>query len=109
MATSPQLVLDRDYVGVRQRTAQPRPAAERRVVRPAAVAIRLSPLARLFKRIQRAYLGSAALMVVGFVAMLLTGPGWQAVAAAGAIFAGMGALIAFLVAVTLGDGMRSPR
>ena len=109
MATSPQLVLDRDYAGVRPRAAQPRPAAERRVARPAATPIRLSPLARLFKRLRRVYLGSAALMVVGFVAMLLTGPGWQAVAAAGAIFAGAGALTAFLVAVTLGDGIRSAR
>jgi hypothetical protein len=109
MATSPQLVLDRDYVGVRQRTVQPRPAAERRVVRPAAVAIRLSPVARLFKRIRHVFLGSAALMVVAFGATLLTGGGWQSVAAAGAIFAGTGILTAFLVVVTLGDGLRSPR
>jgi hypothetical protein len=109
MAASPQLVLDRDYVGVRQRTAQPRPAAERRVVRPAAAPIRLSPPARLFKRLRRVYLGSAALMVVAFGAMLLTGGGWQSVAAAGAIFAGTGVLSAFLVAVTLGDGMPSRR
>jgi hypothetical protein len=108
MAVSYELVLDRDYVGTRPRISRPRPAGARAVTRPAPVSIRLSPLARAFKLVRQAYLGSAALMTLALVATLLLDRGWQAVAAAGAISAGMGALMAFMVGATLADGIRSP-
>jgi hypothetical protein len=102
MAATYELILDRDYVGVHQHVSGTRPTAA--VVRPAPISIRLSPLARAFKLVRAAYLGSAALMVLGLVATLVLDGGWQDVAAAGAISAGMGALVAFMVGVTLADG-----
>jgi hypothetical protein len=107
MAAPYELVLDRDYVGIRQRIARPRPAAARVAARPAPISIRLSPLARALKLVRQAYLGGAALAVLALVGTLLADGGWQAVAAAGAISTGLGALIAFMVAVTLADGLRS--
>jgi hypothetical protein len=59
--------------------------------------------------VRRAYLGSAALMVLALAATLLVDGGSQAVAAAAAaaISAGMGALVAFMVGATLADEIRS--
>ncbi|MEA2377492.1 MAG: hypothetical protein QOI45_2480 [Thermoleophilaceae bacterium] len=106
MATSYELILDRDYVGIEQRIARPRPAA--RVIVPVeAVSLRVNPIAGVLKVVRSAFLGSVTLMVIAFVATLLLDGGWQAVAAAVAINAGMGALIASLVAVTLADGIPS--
>jgi hypothetical protein len=106
MAATYELILDRDYVGVHQHVL-PRPTAAHAVARPAPVSIRLSPVARAFKLVRAASLGSAALMVLALAGTLLLDGGWQAVAAAGAISAGMGALIAFMVGVTLADGTLS--
>ena len=107
MAASNHLVLDREYVGVRRRIAEPRAATAPRVVRPPPIAARVSRPGRTFKLVRRAYLGAAVVMVLAFAAVLLVGAGWQPVAAAAAIFAGMGALTGFLAGVTLGDGIRS--
>jgi hypothetical protein len=106
MATSYELILDRDYVGIEQRIARPRPAA--RVIVPVeAVSLRVNPIARMLKLVRSAYLGSLALTVLAFVATLLVSGGWQAVAAAAAINFGMVTLLALLVAITLSDGLRS--
>jgi hypothetical protein len=65
-----------------------------------------NPMARAIRHLLAAFVGSAGLAVVLFGVMLVVHGGWQAVAAGGSIMAGSGALMAFLIAVTLGDRAR---
>jgi len=72
--------------------------AEARVPAPA-----VGRPARAMRHILAAFVMSAILAVVLFGVMLVVHGGWQAAAAGGAIMAASGALVAFLIAVTVGD------
>jgi hypothetical protein len=79
-------------------------AAERAHEAPARVS---SPTvnrpARAMRHILAGFVLSAILGVVLFAVMLVVHGGWQAAAAGGSIMAGSGALVAFLIVVTVGD------
>jgi len=100
--TTSGAALDRPSGIARERpvgvAAEPVHVAEARVSSPT-----VNPAARMLRHILSAFVLSAALAVVLFGVMLVVHGGWQAAAAAGSIMAGSGALIAFLIAVTLGD------
>ena len=104
MATS-GAVLDRPRVVPRERpigaAAEPVHEAEPRVSSPAT-----SPMARAARHLLAAFATSATLAAVLFGVMLVVHGGWQAAAAGGSIVAGSGALVAFLIAVTLADRAR---
>jgi hypothetical protein len=97
------LTLDTDRTAFRERPARARAApvlAREVLVAKPAVEAWVAPLAKLARS---AYLGSSALLILAFVAVLLLDGGWQAAAAGLAVGAGMAALVAFTVAVTLAD------
>ena len=101
MATS-GATLDKPTGLLRERpigvAAEPVHEAEARVPSPA-----VNPTARAMRHLLSTFALSAILAVVLFGAMLVVHGGWQAAAAAGSIMAGSGAVVAFLIAVTLGD------
>ena len=74
-----------------------------REARPRIPSTVVNPAARTMQRILGAFVASAGLAIVLFGAMFVVRGGWQAAAAAGSIMAGIGALLTFLVAVTLAD------
>jgi hypothetical protein len=78
--------------------AEPVHEAEPRVSSPTT-----NPMARAIRHLLAAFVGSAGLAVVLFGVMLVVHGGWQAAAAGGSIMAGSAALVACLIAVTLGD------
>ena len=75
--------------------------AEPRISSPA-----INPMARAARHLLAVFATSATLAVVLFGVMLVVHGGWQAAAAGGSIIAGSGALVAFLIAVTLADRPR---
>ena len=101
MATS-GAVLDRPTGALRERpigvAAEPVHEAEARVPAPA-----VSSPARAMRHVLGAFVVSTILAVVLFGVMLVVHGGWQAAAAGGSIMAGSGALVAFLLIVTVGD------
>ena len=104
MATS-GATLDRPSGVLRERpigvAAEPVHEAEARVSSPAT-----NPMARAVRHLLAAFAMSATLAIVLFGVMLVVHGGWQAAAAGGSIVAGSGALVAFLIAVTLADRAR---
>ena len=103
MATS-GAVLDRPRAAPRERpigvATERVHEAEPRVSSPAT-----NPMARVVRHLLAAFATSAILAVVLFGVMLVVHGGWQAAAAGGSIMAGSAALVAFLIIVTLADGV----